>query len=90
MDARTLAWIDRRGARMTEITRKNGRMIDYIGGGRCDYPDCPGVDDDGPPFAYTVGLFGLGHRELLIFGSRPRPPPRYSTRLESVSAQGRA
>ncbi len=23
---------------------------------------------DEPPFAYTVGLFGLGHPELLVFG----------------------
>ena len=38
-------------------------------GGVCEGPgcDCP-EDDDGPPFAYAVGQFGLGHPELLVFG----------------------
>ena len=30
-----------------------------------------GGGDEGPAFAYTVGLFGLGHPELLIFGVYP-------------------
>ncbi|WP_425310911.1 DUF4262 domain-containing protein [Ammonicoccus fulvus] len=25
-------------------------------------------DGQGPPFCYTVGLFGLGHPELIVFG----------------------
>lgn len=71
MDARTLAWLDQRDARIKEMIRNNGWMIQYIGGGLCDNPDCDGGDDAGPPFAYTVGLFGLGHPELLIFGLPP-------------------
>jgi hypothetical protein len=30
-----------------------------------------GRGDGGPAFAYTVGLFGMGHPELLIFGVSP-------------------
>jgi Domain of unknown function (DUF4262) len=32
---------------------------------------CDGGDPSGQRFAYTVGLFGLGHPELLIFGVAP-------------------
>lgn len=68
MDGRTLAWQDQERAWLTDTIRKYGWAIQYIGGGLCSHPDCNGGDDEGPPFAYTVGLFGLGHPELLIFG----------------------
>ena len=47
------------------------RFIQYVGGGTCSFPGCcGGLDDDGAPsFAYTVGLFGLGHPELVIVGA---------------------
>ena len=32
-------------------------------------PGCDGGKLTGPPFAYTVGLFGLGHPELLVIGA---------------------
>jgi Domain of unknown function (DUF4262) len=35
----------------------------------CDVPGCDGGDLTGPPFGCTVGLFGLGHPELLIIGA---------------------
>lgn len=60
--AQTLAWLDQYQAHMTETIRRVGWMIEYVGGDACDRPDCDGCDRDGPPFAYTVGLFGLGHR----------------------------
>lgn len=67
MDARTEAWMDQHDAWITDTIRKFGVYIAYVGGGTCSMPGCDG-SDDGPPFAYTVGLFGLGHPELLIFG----------------------
>lgn len=71
MDGRTMAWQDQERAWLTETIRKHGWAIQYIGGGSCTHPDCSGGDDEGPPFAYTVGLFGLGHPELLVFSLPP-------------------
>ncbi|HKX75856.1 MAG TPA: DUF4262 domain-containing protein [Acidimicrobiia bacterium] len=67
----TQAWIDQTRARTTEMIRRHGWFIEYVGGDQCDCPDCAGREEDGPPFAYTVGLFGLGHPELLVFGLGP-------------------
>lgn len=71
MNARIQAWLDQEDARMKSVIRRHGWAIEYIGGGWCSVPDCDGGDDEGPPFAYTVGLFGLGHPELLVFGLDP-------------------
>lgn len=71
MDARDVAWIDQANAKMTSIIRRRGWMVQYVGGSCCDRPGCPGDDGDGPTFAYTVGLFGLGHPELLVFSLPP-------------------
>jgi hypothetical protein len=65
------AWHDQQRAHMTETIRRFGCAIQYVGGGMCDRPGCDASDDDGPPFAYTVGLFGMNHPELLIVGTGP-------------------
>lgn len=71
MDARTRAWLDQDAARLTTTVRAHGWSIEYVGGGCCSSPGCRGEDDEGPPFAYTIGIFGLNHPELLIFGVDP-------------------
>ena len=72
MSARIQAWLDQEDARLASVIRRHGWAIEYIGGGCCSVPGCDGGDDDdGPPFAYTVGLFGLGHPELLVLGLDP-------------------
>ena len=71
MDASAEAWLDQREALITQIVRRHGWFIEYIGGGACSRPGCSCPPDDGPPFAYTVGLFGMNHPELLIFGVSP-------------------
>jgi len=68
MDANLLAWFDQLNAELKATIRRRGWSIQYVGGGGCAAPECPCYEDDGPPFAYTIGLFGLGHPELLIFG----------------------
>jgi hypothetical protein len=68
MDAAEQAWIDQHDAHISAMVRRYGWYIAYIGGGSCDCPGCDDEDTDSPPFAYTVGLFGLAHPELLIFG----------------------
>ncbi len=71
MDASTQAWLDQREALVTAIVRRSGWFIEYVGGDVCSRPGCPCPPDDGPPFAYTVGLFGMNHPELLIFDVSP-------------------
>jgi len=71
MNAGIQAWWDQEDARIKTVIRRHGWAIEYIGGGCCSVPGCDGGDDDGPPFAYTVGIFGLGHPELLVFGLDP-------------------
>ena len=69
MDPQTQAWIDQHEAHITAMVRRDGWYIAYVGGGPCACRDCDGEDSDLPPFAYTVGLFGLAHPELLILGA---------------------
>lgn len=72
MDPSTQAWIDQEDAHIAHVIRRYGWFIQYVGGHECSRPGCsPGVDPFEPPFAYTVGLFGLGHPELLVFGLSP-------------------
>lgn len=71
MDVAIQAWLDQTKAEMASTIRRHGWFIQYVGGGSCVWPDCDCSDDDGPPFAYTVGLFGMAHPELLIFGVDP-------------------
>jgi hypothetical protein len=52
------AWFDQEDARLRETIRRRGLSVEYV----------IGCADVRPDFAYTVGLFGLGHPELLIFG----------------------
>jgi hypothetical protein len=68
MSANIEAWLDQEDARIASVIRKHGWAIEYIGGGCCSFPGCDGGEPDEAPFAYTVGLFGLAHPELLIFG----------------------
>lgn len=67
MNAHLQAWLDQDDARMKSVIRRHGWSIEYIGGDCCSVPGCGGGNDEDPPFAYTVGLFGLGHPELLVF-----------------------
>jgi hypothetical protein len=71
-DAMTQAWLDQEDAHVATMIRQHGWFVEYVGGA-CGAPDCDCGDGeaDAPPFAYTVGLFGLDHPELLIFGVSP-------------------
>jgi hypothetical protein len=73
INPKLLAWLDQDDARITSIVRRFGWYIQYVGG-ECMCPDCDSSaqsDEYRPSFAYTVGLFGLGHPELLVFGLEP-------------------
>jgi hypothetical protein len=71
VDAQTQAWIDQERARLTDTVRKHGWAIEYIGGDTCSRPGCECPKSEEPPFAYTIGMFGMAHPELLIVGVDP-------------------
>jgi len=89
------AWLDQEDKHTAEMIRKHGVYIQYVGGDRCaccdDVGPAPGASADNeprqPPFAYTVGLFGIGHPELAVVGMDSRTA---SAVLNDVSARVRA
>jgi hypothetical protein len=57
IDPAVLAWLDQEDRHVSEVIRKHGCYLEYVGG-----------EADTPSFAYTIGLFGIGHPELIVFG----------------------
>lgn len=70
-EARTQAWLDQEDAHIAAVIRSYGWFIQYVGGGLCIEHERAAGPAGAVPFAYTVGLFGLHHPELLIFGVPP-------------------
>ena len=58
-DPQTVAWLDQEDARMAQVIRTHRLAVQYV---------FPGEESDEPSFGYTVGLFGLGHPELVVVG----------------------
>ena len=52
-----VAWLARLEQHMKRVVRDRGCFISSVIG-----------EGASPPFAYTVGLFGIGHPELIVFG----------------------
>ena len=61
-------WLEQDDRRISESIRRHGCCLEYV-------MPCDG-DQFRTPFCYTIGLFGLGHPELLVYG------------LDQVSAAG--
>jgi hypothetical protein len=85
----TRAWIDQDQAWLADTVRTHGWAIRYIGG-VCACPGCGGEPGDQPPFAYTVGLHGLDHPELLILGVDPGTAGRVLNELGERVRSGTA
>ena len=64
------SWVDQKDARLVDAIRRTGWFIQYVGGS-CTAPGCDCLSGDGPDFAYTIGLYGMGHPELVIFDVDP-------------------
>jgi hypothetical protein len=58
-DPQTVAWLDQEDARLAQVIRTHRWAVQYVGAGEAA---------DEPGFGYTVGLFGLGHPELVVVG----------------------
>src|SRR5688500_3898113 len=68
--AQAQAWLDQQDAHTAATIHRVGWCIQFIGGS--SRISGSGHDDlEGPPFAYTIGLHGLHHPELLILGVPP-------------------
>ncbi|MFP5371829.1 MAG: DUF4262 domain-containing protein [Actinomycetes bacterium] len=58
-DPQITAWLDQEDAHLARVIRTHRFAVQYVGSG-----DGP-VE---PPFGYTIGLFGVGHPELVVVG----------------------
>jgi hypothetical protein len=56
------AWLDQERSRTSDLIRRHGVSITYVSGD---------TDEQVTSFAYTVGLYGVGHPELLVLGTDP-------------------
>ena len=70
-DVQTQAWLDQEDTRVAQTIRRRGWYIQYVLSCRRTMPGGDRGHLEDPPFAYTVGLFGMGHPELLIVGVSP-------------------
>ncbi|NEE04584.1 DUF4262 domain-containing protein [Phytoactinopolyspora halotolerans] len=69
-----LQWLDQEDARMADAIRRHGWAVQVVFGEGCwGPPNCPCDRPRGvsPPYAYTIGLHGFDHPELLIYGMDP-------------------
>jgi Domain of unknown function (DUF4262) len=58
-DPQITAWLDQEDAHLARVIRAHRWAVQYVAAG-----DQPGE----PAFGYTIGLFGLGHPELVVVG----------------------
>jgi hypothetical protein len=79
-DPQTVAWLDQEDARLAQVIRSHRWAAQYVGAG-----DEPGE----PPFGYTVGLFGLGHPEVVLVGLGPKSTHELLRRVAEMVCGGR-
>ncbi|HWA66695.1 MAG TPA: DUF4262 domain-containing protein [Mycobacteriales bacterium] len=58
-EAQIQAWLDQEDRHTSILIRKYGWALQHV---------CGGPDDIPSAFAYTIGLFGFGHPELVVLG----------------------
>ncbi|SDC59303.1 protein of unknown function [Geodermatophilus telluris] len=58
-DPQTTAWLDQEDAHLAAVIRRARFAVQYVG---------PGEGPAEPAFGYTIGLFGLGHPEVVVVG----------------------
>lgn len=79
-DPQTTAWLDQEDAHLTQTIRAHRWAVQYVG---------PGDEPDEPAFGYTVGLFGMGHPELVIVNLPPDITHDILQRVATMVADGR-
>ncbi|HLM05127.1 MAG TPA: DUF4262 domain-containing protein [Blastococcus sp.] len=79
-DPQTIAWLDQEDARLAQLIRAHRFAVQFVGAG--DEPD-------EPAFGYTIGLFGLGHPELVVVGLDHRATHDLLTHAAGLVTAGR-
>jgi hypothetical protein len=79
-DPQTLAWLDQEDARLAQLVRARRWAVQYV---------WPGPEPDEPAFGYTIGLFGLGHPEVVVVALPPDVAEDVLDRVASLVADGR-
>ncbi|WNV76764.1 DUF4262 domain-containing protein [Geodermatophilus sp. DSM 44513] len=79
-DPQTTAWLDQEDAHLARVIRQHRWAVQYVGAG---------TGDDEPCFGYTIGLFGLGHPELVVVGLAPGPTHDLLQQVAAEVAAGR-
>ena len=79
-DPQTLAWLDQEDAHLAQTIRAHRWAVQYVGAGE---------EDDEPAFGYTIGLFGLGHPELVLVGLGATSSHGILGRVAAMVAEGR-
>jgi hypothetical protein len=79
-DPQTIAWLDQEDTRLAQLIRAHRYAVQFVGAGE---------EDDEPAFAYTIGLFGLGHPELVVVGLDHREAHDLLGRAAALVAGGR-
>ncbi|MFT4051727.1 MAG: DUF4262 domain-containing protein [Microbacterium sp.] len=88
-DLAVQAWLAQEDKHTADVIRAHGVHIQYVGDDQCSccarFGDATddAQRDEQPPFAYTVGTFGIGHPELLMVAANRfyRRPPEHSMPL---------
>jgi hypothetical protein len=74
------AWLDQEDAHLARVIRTHRWAVQHVG---------PGAEAHRPPFGYTVGLFGLGHPELVVVGLSPPAAYGILQHVAGLVADGR-
>jgi hypothetical protein len=85
-DPQTTAWLDQEDTHLAQQIRAHRWVVQYV------FPGGEEDDDEeagGPPFGYTVGLFGLGHPELVVVGVDHHNAHAMLQRVAGLVADGR-
>ncbi len=80
LDPQTTAWLDQEDAHLARTIRQHRWAVQYVGSGE---------EDDEPSFGYTIGLFGLGHPELVVVGLGGDSTHAMLDRVAGLVADGR-
>lgn len=79
-DAQLTAWLDQEDAHLAQLIRAHRWAVQYVG---------PGELAEEPAFGYTVGLFGLGHPELVVVGLAAENTHGLLQRVAGLVSEGR-
>jgi len=79
-DPQITAWLDQEDTHVAQLIRAHRWLVQYVG---------PGDGPEAPPFGYTVGLFGLGHPELVVVGLGHPNTHAILQRVAGLVADGR-